>query len=271
MLPPYLSASRISTWLICPQKYKLQYEDKVQWLFYPSAMLLGTSIHNVLECFYREWLEGRHLPLEKVQSLYSDFWKSEIDGKKLDTDSPDDIKAVGLELLAAFHTSVQPRDVIAVEEDFRVPIVHPETGEILPVDLVGRIDLIESDDQGQPVIVDHKCLSKRPSDIDMKYNIQLWAYAYAARMRDDIPDNDNVLLRIDAMVKLKRPVFDQRYTVRSPESDVQFFELASGVYSAITSGVFPLRPGWWCKGCSFAYTCIMQKTTKILENQYECA
>ncbi len=258
MLPPYLSASRISTWLMCPQKYKLQYVDKVQWQFYPAAMLHGTSIHNVLECFYREWQKGRRLPLKKLKSLYSDFWKAEIDGKKLDTDSPDDIKAVGLDLLAAFHATVNPGNIIAVEDDFHIPIVHPETGEVLPVELVGRIDLIESDDQGQLVIVDHKCLSKHPSDTDMAYNIQLWAYAYAARMGDDIPDNDNILLRIDALVKLKTPVFDQRYIIRSPDGDIQFFELASSVLNAIESEAFPPNPGWQCKCCSTKYCCMLK-------------
>lgn len=261
MLPEYLSASRIKTWLLCPQKYKLQYVDRVPWQFYPSAMLLGTAIHRAIETFYSEWQKGKRLPLEEMKSAFSDHWRGEIDGKQLDTKEISEVEDVGTRLLSAFHSSVKPCNVIAIEDDFRVPIVNPDTGEILPVDLVGRIDLIETDDQGQPVIVDHKCLSKRPSDSDMEYNVQLWAYAFAARMRGDIPEDENVLLRIDAIVKLKAPVFDQRFAVQTPQSDINFFELANSIVKSIDAGIFPPNPGWQCYGCQVRSSCILVAET----------
>ncbi len=253
----HLSASQIKTWLQCPQKYKLQYIDRIPWEVYPSAMLLGSAIHTALECFYREWQEGRLIQLGDLHEVFVEDWRQETDGRVLDIQDHDEIIHQGCELLTVFYDSIHPGNVVAVEDEFRIPLVDPDTGLILPVDLVGRFDLLEADDQGRISIVDHKVLSKRPADTDMVNNIQLWAYAYAARLRGDIPADENALLRIDALVKTKTVDFDQRFSIRTPESDSQFFQVAAGILHAIQAEVYPPNPGWQCQTCPVNRACVL--------------
>lgn len=62
-----------------------------------------------------------------------------------------------------FYEDVQPRKIEAVEYPFAVPLSDPNTGEKLDVSLVGVIDLIESDDEGNQFIAELKTSSKADS------------------------------------------------------------------------------------------------------------
>ena len=55
MIIPYISPSRISVYLTCPQMYKLKYHDKVPEMETPYRDLwdIGTLAHSVLEQFFK--------------------------------------------------------------------------------------------------------------------------------------------------------------------------------------------------------------------------
>ncbi|MCB2212102.1 PD-(D/E)XK nuclease family protein [bacterium] len=252
---PYLSASRIKTYLMCPQKYRLTYIDKVPWAFTPAALVVGTAVHAAIEQFYRAWMDGHRLPLADLHDVYNESWKEGIAGKTLDTDDPAPLRDQGRDLITVLHEQVHPQNVVAVEQDFRVPLIASDTGEVLDIDLVGRIDLVEADDQGNIVIADNKTLARRPSEQDLALDLQLTAYAYAARHMDLIPNDTTALLRIDALLKQKTPSLAQIYTTRSPDADIRFVHLAADIIHAIQSGAFPANPGWACSGCPLRPAC----------------
>ncbi|MBZ0264092.1 PD-(D/E)XK nuclease family protein [bacterium] len=256
---PYLSASRIKTYLQCPQKYKLQYVDKIPWEFTPISLILGTTIHTVVECYYREYQNDRFMDAATMCTLFDEFWKNEIEGKTLDTDEPDSVRLQGHELLKVFASEVQPQFVLSVEDSFEVDIIDKETGEILPVPLRGRIDLIEEDIHGNAVVVDLKTAARRPSDSEMHNNIQLWAYGYVER-NCNVPTNDrDVLVRIDALVKTKTPAFDQRFTLVTRETDKKFVRMCKDIIHAIQAEAFPANPGWGCEGCPVKEHCYIPR------------
>jgi len=237
---------------MCPLKYRLQYIDNVAWDFHPSNLLLGSVMHSAIEGFYRVYQGGVRMPSEDVIELFDGYWKGETEGGQFEADCDlDAIRQQGIDLLNVFVSEVQPAEVQAVEEQFRVPLVNAETGEYI-IDLVGVFDLVEAG-----MVVDHKTMSKRPSDQDLDQNLQLTCYGYAYRILNDLGDKD-VLLRVDCLVKNKKAVYEQRFTVRKPEQDVRFVKLAGDLLKAMDAGVFPPNPGWQCGTCQVGSQCYMR-------------
>ncbi|NQU04976.1 MAG: hypothetical protein HQ568_02705 [Calditrichaeota bacterium] len=107
-----------------------------------------------------------------ITGLYHGYWTGETEGKMFEPGiDVDTIKQLGEGLLSAFADTVEPGVVHAVEEQFRIPLVDPDTGEYI-IDLVRVFDLLETDDASHPVVVDHKTAAKRPSDADLDQNLQ---------------------------------------------------------------------------------------------------
>jgi len=132
-------------------------------------------------------------------------------------------------------------------------LVDQDTGEYI-TDLVGVFDLLEKDNTGNIVVVDHKTAAKKPSDSDLDQNLQFSCYGYATRILQELDDRD-ILLRIDCLVKNKKPVFEQRYTVRTPDNDRKLVKLASDVLNAMDTGVFLPITGWQCGTCQVSSHC----------------
>jgi len=255
MKPEYLSASRITQYLMCPLKYRLIYVDHVDPDFLPSNLVLGSCIHSAIEGFYHNWQEGIRLPAETVIELFESYFDSGTDGKILEPGCDREaVKNIGKSLIEVFARDVQPVEVVGIEEKFRIPLAD-ENGVYI-TDLVGVFDLIELDAEGTPVVVDHKTAAKRYSDADLESNLQLTAYGLASR---DLHKIDGpVLLRIDAMIKNKMPVFDQKYSTRTNVTDWKFIKLVTDILQAMDSGIFFPNTGWQCQSCQVRSHCYME-------------
>jgi putative RecB family exonuclease len=255
MRPEYLSASRITQYLMCPLKYRLVYVDKVDPDFLPSNLVLGSCIHSAIEGFYHNWQEGRRLSSDTVIELFESYFDAGTDGKTLEPGCDrEGVRRIGKSLLGVFARDVQPAEVVGIEEKFRIPLAD-ENGVYI-IDLVGVFDLIELDSEGTPVVVDHKTAAKRYSDTDLESNLQLTAYGLASRELHKI--DGPVLLRIDAMIKNKTPIFDQRFTIRTVDSGQRFLKLATDVLAAMESGAFFPNTGWQCGSCQVRSHCYME-------------
>ena len=134
-------------------------------------------------------------------------------------------------------------------------MVDYDTGEVI-IDLVGVFDLIELDTEGTPVVVDHKTAAKRFSDADLESNLQLTAYGLASRQIHQI--DGAVLLRIDMMIKNKVPLFEQKFSIRSANTDRKFIRLASDILQAMESEAFFPNTGWQCGSCQVRSFCYME-------------
>ena len=218
--------------------------------------MLGSAVHKAIEGFYQVWASDHvRMPVEEVVQLFSDCWADGTEGKIFEPGcDADSILNLGKSLIEVFASEVHPTEVVGIEQKFRIPLVDSNTGEYI-IDLVGIFDLIEKDPDGTVVVVDHKTAAKRFSDADLEGNLQLSAYGLASRQIFDI--TGTVLLRIDAMVKNKTPVFDQKFTLRTFESDRKFVKLASDILHAMEVNAFPPNPGWVCNGCNVKSNCYL--------------
>lgn len=247
---PHLSVSQISTWLQCPRKYRFQYLDRLPWPAVPSSLVFGTAVHAGLAALSQARLEGDEPTLDDLHGAYRVAWAAE--GKPVemkDGETPEALDAMAKAMLAV--ALEQPRTrVLAVEEPFRVelaPGVPP---------LVGVIDLIEERD-GRAVIVEHKTGAQRFTDQRVADDYQPTAYALAALEMElpGVQSIEDVEVRFNVLLKLKKPVIDERPTRRTARQANELREVATAIWAAREAGIFPPNRGWACATCPFRQAC----------------
>jgi putative RecB family exonuclease len=161
---PHVSYTQLDQYLRCPLKYRFQYVDRLEPEFVPVALGFGSGIHGAAAFFYRGVAQGRAPSVADVQSVFETMWNLETGHRPVrfgEKDTKDALLDLGRRMLAVLCAAHDPAaEVLAVEEPFRVPLIDPETGEILDRDLVGTLDRLEKDADGRVVVVDLKTAAR---------------------------------------------------------------------------------------------------------------
>lgn len=92
-----------------------------------------------------------------------------------------------------------------------VAIFDPDGGRPLDFTLVGIIDLIESDEEGNLIISELKTSAKRYADSQGENQLDGLIYAYALDQLGFRTSDHRTLIRYDVLVKTKTPAFQQAY------------------------------------------------------------
>ena len=167
-----LSFTRIDTLRNCALRFRLQYVDRLPQRPAP-ALSFGSSVHAVLE-----WLHDRKVPelppLDEALEVLREVWDStgyaEVD-RAVQLREYEHARAV----LAAYHARVERegmRTPVATEAWFELP-VGPD------VTVVGSIDRVDVDPDGDLHVVDYKTNRKAKSRADVAASLQLGIYALA--------------------------------------------------------------------------------------------
>ncbi len=243
----HISQSQIKTFILCPQKYRFQYRDKIPVPFVPSSLVFGSAMHGAIADFYQMYLEGERITKEVLSSSFSDYWKAEeeVNEIRYSGEDRDSLFKMADKLLEVFIQKAQPRNVVAIEQPFKVEI------EGLPA-LVGVIDLLEEDASGSVVIVDHKCAARRKSDFELSTDLQMSAYAIGIKA---LGYEQEPLLRFDMFLKSKNPDYVKQFTTRSDYDKERFINLVRAVWTAIQKDVFYPIESYMCDGCQFKEYC----------------
>ena len=247
---PHCSVSSIKTYFMCPAKYAHRYIEGTESSHRNVALVLGRSVHDALEAFYRFYAdEDGDPPIELLTDIFTTAWGHDMVG-----DPPvkaDDIgkdKDQGIALLEAFLAHVpRPNQVLGVEDAFAIPISDSE--ERL---LVGAIDAVVVDEDGRTVIVENKTAKRRWSKHDLAYDFQPTIYQVAAR---EMGLADHPTIRFDFLLKLKKPAFESAEVFRSPEQEQEAFHVFRQILRAIDAGIFYPNRGWMCGDCEYAHAC----------------
>jgi hypothetical protein len=152
-----LTTSAAKAYRRCPRLYELSYERCYRMASSPSALAFGTLGHRGLEAW---WIAAKDAPGEP------EIWLSAaLTALSSERDAYSHAKAAAL--LAAYHErwrdmlwNGQPMRVVAVEAEFRGPLINPATGaESRTWDRGGKIDAIVEVD-GYFYTVEHKTTSE---------------------------------------------------------------------------------------------------------------
>ena len=247
----YVSPSRLSCWLTCPLKWKLQYVDGLR----PPTntnLFLGKVTHAGLAVFNRHRHSGVTLDAGDVCRRMVESWGPMVDEENMKFDTPADEMALqkqAADLVTAYLGYV-PKDEkpVAVEVTVEMPLIDPATGENLGIPMLGIMDLILDGETG-PTIIDFKTSSRSSEPLEIVHEIQLSSYAYLFRQ---VSEREEAGLEIRSLIKTKTPKIEfHRYPARTEAHFRRLFSVVREYLDGLDLGRFNYRPGFHCGMCDF--------------------
>jgi putative RecB family exonuclease len=258
----HISHSQLFTYLNCSLKYRYQYVEGRQPERISISLPFGKAVHKAIEHFYRCKKDG--LPVD-AKAMEQAFTESLIrESTESDTpllfkkEMPDIASAVvmGKALVNTFYeeVSLDGYEIVDVELPLSATLFDQE-GKPTDLQLVGFIDVLLRDAQGNYLVVDNKTSKQAKSQDAVDGDIQMTAYSYLLAANRYVFPRSEVQCRFDVLRKLKTPKLEQYHTRRGPEQRKKFSKLATAILTGIENRVFLPCKGWLCADCSFAEAC----------------
>jgi RecB family exonuclease len=234
---PYLSHSRVSKYLHCPEQYRLHYVENLRPRVPDADLVFGQLVHQVLAEMFRtgadpvESFDNAWLTLANELLTYSD------------RDSWQVLRDKGTALLRRFVAEEAPRisTVHAVEKSFSLTVTR------LGAPLIGVVDLVAELD-GTLTVIDFKTAKSAYPEHEVTLSDQLTAYQLAE------PEAEQVAFCI--LVKTKEPRIDWHISRREGASLRTYLAKVEHIAGQIVAGNFYQRPGRWCSYCDFLPVCL---------------
>jgi putative RecB family exonuclease len=231
-----LSYSSISTYELCPQKFKFQYEDRLPTAR-SAALAFGDSLHRALHRFH-----DRPVPvppgLPELLELLDAVWVS--DGF-VDASEEDTYRHHAHQVLELYHrdNAAQYRIPAALEFRFTIDV------EGIPVS--GTIDRLDRIPGGGYEIIDYKTNRRLPPAERVHRDLQLSIYALAAREIWGIhPERLTLYFLLPG----------QRMSTERSVSDIdELRRRIATVAERIDAGMFEPRENPLCDWCEFQDRC----------------
>ena len=260
--PQHISASQLKSYAGCPLAWRLSRTHRPEQV--SASLLFGSAFHAAAERFYQMRLEGKDATFIDLIEAYDAKWLERTntgDGtppppvKYSAKAGPEELRDTAGRMLEAFlaHAATHVGEVIAVEEDFLVPMAPG-----LPA-LKGRIDLVEirRDEAGDRClhIVDFKTSSKRMGSGDINRD-QMDLYALAIRQTGLLDELRLPLtLRIDVVTKTKISEVTPITIVPDMRNEKRVIAKAREIWKCMSAGVCYPSAGWYCAGCGYKTLC----------------
>lgn len=255
-----LSATRVSTFLECKQKYWFNYMDHLPKTTNP-AFRLGLAVHETLEFAGKIWKKKEKFDPEdrkKIRDVYNEASVREgIDDLTLHKE--------GIELVnRRLDSFALGKKLVSLEWKFGMfgnEDIMTRDGVLL----IGAIDKVEEIDQDTLLIIDYKTSSTAPTGDQLKNDLQLSIYDLVASLK--WPEYERVILCLDLLKH--NPV----YTYRTEEEREEFSDYLKTVHDSmcgLTKRDAKPSLNIFCPWCSFnnycnAYRKAYEKTNYTFE------
>lgn len=256
---PHLSVSALKMWLSCPRKFRLHYVDKAPASHRSIALVFGHAWHELIGKVL--WLHQRTRELDRnaLREHFETALVEEIrsDGPPVLFEDGEDVPALvntAMAMLEAFLATVSlPQRLLHVELPFRLELVDPETGEVLPTPLIGAIDAV-FDIAGSLELWELKSGKRRWSEDAVLFDFQPTAYRIAIRelMRGRRADPK---LKLLVTTKAAKPDVQVEDLVRTRADERDLIETAASIHRATLSECFHPVRSWMCRQCEYADVC----------------
>ena len=237
-----LSASKITSYLQCPRKYRFRYIDRMPSRWKAAALALGSAVHGALETFHEQRAQGRAMSPEAAGALFRIDWAAEgVEAIKFkDGEGPDGLAATGERLVRLYAAENQDVEVRAAEVAFELLLADG-------VVLRGVFDVLLAGDR----VREMKTAARDYDEGTLARHVQVSAYAWAYPALFGRP----AVIEVVALLKTKVPRIVKHEVTRSSVEQAWFVELAVEVARAINAGAFPPNPSWACADCEYAEAC----------------
>jgi putative RecB family exonuclease len=242
---------RLSYFEQCPQKYKLNYIDKVETEIAESIeAYLGSRVHETLEKLYRDLQYQKMNSLEDLVGFFRDEWfKNWYDSIVIVKKGygSDNYQKMGEKYITDYYNRYEPFDqgkTIGLED--RILINLDESGEYK---LQGYIDRLTEVKDGFYEIHDYKTNSRLPLPEYIQNDRQLALYSIG--VKDKYPDVKDVRL-IWHFLKFDKEIDSTRTDEELKELCINTIQLIDTIESAES---FPAKPSNLCNWCEFKPIC----------------
>ena len=258
----HVSHGQVFSYLACSLKYRCQYVERRPPERLSISLPFGKAIHASLERYYLGLQQGIVEPLDILEDLFTEQLAGEIQATDVPVifkkETPDLAAAIvmGRNMLKVFHEDVDLGDaeVVAVELPLSAPLYSGES-KLTEYQLVGVIDLLLRDGQGNLIVVDHKTAAQQKSQSAVDDDLQLTAYSYLLTAGGHAPALSNTHCRMDVLRKLKTPKFERYDTTRTARDRRRFAKIAVGALAGIDARIFVPTRGWLCSDCAYRQAC----------------
>ena len=245
------SHSRLSCYEQCPQKFKLQYIDKIETKQEQTVeAFLGIRVHEALEKLYRDLDHQKTNTLEELLSFYASEWqKNWTDDIVIVSDeySAENYLEMGKRYLSDYYRRYHPftqGKTVALEEVIRITL--DAAGQYK---LQGYIDRLTETQDGYYEIHDYKTNSRLPLADYLRTDRQLALYMIG--VTNQYPDVKDVRL-IWHFLK-----FDKE--LDSTRTDEELEQLKQDTIQLIEQieqdERFEAHPGSLCNWCEYHSCC----------------
>lgn len=219
-----------------------------------AAAALGTAIHYAAGLARRQQAAGQ-LDRAEVRGVFSDAFAMSLDTglplvfpKNADAAS---LRELGVKLVDVFLDDVADStdEVVAVEQDFQVPITLPD-GSVRQV--TGAPDLVVREEDGVLTVTDLKTASSAYSPVRVDNDLQATFYSYAAEQLY----GEQVRVRFDVLVKTKEPRLARAYTIRDEGTYDRLRALVAVGEQLVAAGAYaPADGSMFCGSCGHRRAC----------------
>jgi len=198
---------------------------------------LHISHSQGIEWYYRSLKDkGSLKPLKDLEELFCDSLSLEIDHSdipiiyKKEAPDKDSVIKMGKGLLKVFYESVDltGKEIIDVELPLSAQLYTPE-GKATELKLIGVLDLVLRDQNGELIVIDNKTAAKPKSQSMVDEDMQFTAYSYLLAANKYVFPTATVNCRMDVLRKLKTPKMENYFTVRTASDRKRFAKIASMV------------------------------------------
>jgi hypothetical protein len=153
-----VTASRLRAFRSCARLHHYKYDLCVTALSERGAARFGTLAHSALEQWFLSFLAGGGHGGRGGDPLGAALEAVHASAEGDEESDPFEVERAAA-LLQGYHHRwlAEPLEVLAVEAEFRAPLINPDTGaRSRTYDLAGKIDVIVRDQKGRDWIVEHK-------------------------------------------------------------------------------------------------------------------
>jgi putative RecB family exonuclease len=245
------SYSRLKCYEYCPQKYKLQYIDKIKIRFKETIELfLGKRVHETLKKLYRDLQYQKENTLDDLLVLlhaqWVKNWNDSIVIVKKEYNQEDYLR-MAEQYITNYYNRYRPFNhgrTVALDE--RILINLNETGNYK---LQGYIDRLTVGKVGCYEIHDYKTNSRLPLANNIQNDGQLALYSIG--VKDLYPDVKNIRLILHYL-KFNKEIVSTRSDDKLAELKNKTIQLIDTI-EATTE--FPANPSVLCHWCKFKSVC----------------
>lgn len=155
----------------CSLKFKLMYVEKRPHERLSASLPFGSAIHNSIARFYRSLKENGSIePLPVLEEIFEDRIRMDLERAevpiicKKETPDRESLINMGKSLLRTFHEGVDLNGMEIV--DVELPLtanLYTEDGKATEFKLIGIVDLLLRNKEGELIAVENKTASKPKS------------------------------------------------------------------------------------------------------------